>query len=36
MRDPYEPRCDVYTQFSPYLADPRNIAWRDYLFLPAG
>lgn len=35
MRAPYEPRCDVYTQFSPYLSDPRNVAWRDYLFLPA-
>ncbi len=35
LRAPCEPRCDVYTQFSPYLADPRNIAWRDYLFLPA-
>ena len=32
---PYEPRCDVYTLFTPYLADPRNEAWRDYLFLPA-
>ncbi|MFN8623254.1 MAG: HNH endonuclease [Chloroflexota bacterium] len=35
MKAPYEPRCDVYTQFTPYLADPRNTAWRDYLFLPA-
>jgi len=33
MRAPYEPRCDVYSQFTPYLADPRNEAWRDYLFL---
>ena len=24
LRAPYEPRCDVYTQFTPYLADPRN------------
>lgn len=32
-RAPFEPRCDVYTQFTPYLADPRNEAWRDYLFL---
>ena len=32
-RAPIEPRCDVYTLFSPYLSDPRNEAWRDYLFL---
>lgn len=32
-RAPFEPRCDVYTQFTPYLSDPRNDAWRDYLFL---
>jgi 5-methylcytosine-specific restriction endonuclease McrA len=32
-RAPYEPRCDVYSQFSPYLSDPRNEPWRDYLFL---
>ncbi|MDL2334921.1 MAG: HNH endonuclease [Chloroflexota bacterium] len=30
---PFEPRCDVYTLFTPYLSDPRNEAWRDYLFL---
>jgi 5-methylcytosine-specific restriction endonuclease McrA len=36
MRSPFEPRCDVYSQFSPYLADPRNEAWRDYLFLAHG
>jgi 5-methylcytosine-specific restriction endonuclease McrA len=35
LRPPFEPRCDVYTLFTPYLADPRNEAWRDYLFLPA-
>ncbi len=33
MRDPFEPRCDVYTLFTPYLADPRNEPWRDYLFI---
>lgn len=33
MRAPFEPRCDVYTMFTPYLADPRNEAWRGYLFL---
>jgi 5-methylcytosine-specific restriction endonuclease McrA len=33
MRAPFEPRCDVYTLFTPYLADPRNEAWRDYLFI---
>ena len=32
-RPPFEPRCDVYTLFTPYLSDPRNEAWRDYLFL---
>ncbi len=32
-RPPFEPRCDVYTLFTPYLADPRNEAWRDYLFV---
>jgi 5-methylcytosine-specific restriction endonuclease McrA len=33
LRAPFEPRCDVYTLFTPYLADPRNEAWRDYLFI---
>lgn len=33
LRQPFEPRCDVYTLFTPYLADPRNEAWRGYLFL---
>jgi 5-methylcytosine-specific restriction endonuclease McrA len=33
MRAPFEPRCDVYTLFTPYLADPRNEPWRDYLFI---
>ncbi len=33
MRAPFEPRCDVYTLFTPYLTDPRNEAWRDYLFI---
>ena len=33
LRAPFEPRCDVYTLFTPYLRDPRNEAWRDYLFL---
>jgi 5-methylcytosine-specific restriction endonuclease McrA len=33
MRPPFEPRCDVYTLFTPYLTDPRNEAWRDYLFV---
>jgi 5-methylcytosine-specific restriction endonuclease McrA len=33
MRAPFEPRCDVYTLFTPYLTDPRNDAWRDYLFI---
>jgi 5-methylcytosine-specific restriction endonuclease McrA len=33
LRPPFEPRCDVYTLFTPYLSDPRNDAWRDYLFV---
>ena len=33
VRPPFEPRCDVYTLFTRYLADPRNEAWRDYLFV---
>jgi 5-methylcytosine-specific restriction endonuclease McrA len=33
LRPPFEPRCDVYTLFTPYLQDPRNEAWRDYLFV---
>jgi 5-methylcytosine-specific restriction endonuclease McrA len=32
-RPPYEPRSDVYSMFTPYLADPDNEAWRTYLFL---
>ncbi len=32
-RPPFEPRCDVYSLFTPNLADPRNENWRDYLFL---
>ena len=33
MRLPVEPRSDLYSLFTPYLADPRNVAWRTYLFL---
>jgi 5-methylcytosine-specific restriction endonuclease McrA len=33
VRPPFEPRSDVYSLFTPYLADERNEAWRDYLFL---
>jgi 5-methylcytosine-specific restriction endonuclease McrA len=33
LRPPKEPRSDVYSLFTPYLADPRNEAWRSYLFL---
>ena len=33
LRQPYEPRSDLYSLFSPYLEDTRNEAWRDYLFL---
>ena len=36
LHQPHEPRCDVYSLFTPYLTDPRNEAWRDYLFLSAG
>jgi 5-methylcytosine-specific restriction endonuclease McrA len=32
-RLPFEPRCDVYSLFTPYLADDRNETWREYLFL---
>jgi 5-methylcytosine-specific restriction endonuclease McrA len=32
-RPPVEPRSDLYSLFTPYLSDPRNEAWRDYLFL---
>ena len=28
---PAEPRCDPYSMYAPYLADPRNEAWRGYL-----
>ncbi len=33
LRSPYEPRSDVYSLFTPYLADERNEPWRGYLFL---
>ena len=32
-RPPFEPRSDLYSLFTPYLADPRNEPWRTYLFL---
>ena len=32
-REPHEPRSDIYSLFTPYLADDRNDAWRTYLFL---
>ncbi len=32
-RPPFEPRSDIYSLFTPYLADTRNEGWRDYLFL---
>jgi 5-methylcytosine-specific restriction endonuclease McrA len=32
-RRPVEPRCDVYSLFTPYLRDDRNESWRSYLFL---
>ena len=32
-RPPFEPRSDVYSMFTPYLADQHNEAWRTYLFL---
>jgi 5-methylcytosine-specific restriction endonuclease McrA len=32
-RRPVEPRCDVYSLFTPYLRDDRNENWRSYLFL---
>ena len=33
VRAPFEPRSDLYSLFTPYLADERNEAWRTYLFL---
>ncbi|TAK00712.1 MAG: HNH endonuclease, partial [Chloroflexota bacterium] len=33
VRAPFEPRSDLYSLFTPYLADERNEAWRSYLFL---
>ena len=33
QRPPFEPRSDIYSLFTPYLADERNEAWRTYLFL---
>ncbi len=33
LRPPAEPRSDLYSLFTPYLADPRNEPWRTYLFL---
>jgi 5-methylcytosine-specific restriction endonuclease McrA len=33
VRPPFEPRSDLYSLFTPYLADERNEAWRTYLFL---
>lgn len=30
-KHPYEPKCDVYAMYAPYLSDPRNVAWRDYV-----
>ena len=33
LRQPFEPRSDVYILFTPYLEDDRNEAWRNYLFL---
>ena len=32
-RQPFEPRSDIYSLFTPYLGDERNEAWRTYLFL---
>lgn len=33
LRQPFEPRSDLYSLFTPYLEDPHNEAWRSYLFL---
>ena len=30
-RAPMEPRYDAWTVYSPYLSDPRNEAWNEYL-----
>jgi 5-methylcytosine-specific restriction endonuclease McrA len=33
LRAPFEPRSDLYSMFTPYLVDERNVPWRSYLFL---
>ena len=33
LRQPFEPRSDMYSLFAGYLRDERNEAWRTYLFL---
>jgi 5-methylcytosine-specific restriction endonuclease McrA len=33
LRQPFEPRSDVYSLFAGYLRDERNEPWRTYLFL---
>ena len=33
QRQPFEPRSDVYSLFTPYLENDCNEAWRSYLFL---
>jgi 5-methylcytosine-specific restriction endonuclease McrA len=33
LRQPFEPRSDLYSMFTPYLSDQRNEPWRTYLFL---
>jgi 5-methylcytosine-specific restriction endonuclease McrA len=35
-RRPYEPRCDVYAIFLPYLRHDAYSAWRDFLFIGEG
>jgi hypothetical protein len=35
-RRPYEPRCDVYAIFLPYLRNTAYAAWRDFLFIGEG
>jgi 5-methylcytosine-specific restriction endonuclease McrA len=35
LREPRAPRADVRYRFGGYLADERNDAWRNYLFLVA-
>ena len=36
LRRPFEPRCDVYAIFLPYLRHDAYAAWRNFLFIDEG